>query len=213
MTNESIINQLKWRYAVKQFDPTKKVSAENIHALEQSLILAPTSYGLQQLKFLVITDEKLRAELRPHAWEQSQVTDASHLIIIAAKTEITEADIDRYVERIIEVRGTPREMLSDLIGMMKGFRKRAEDEGWMQVWTAKQSYIALGFLMETAAMLGVDACPMEGFVPQEFDRVLGLDNENYTTAVLCPVGYRAETDWLANLPKVRFEENDLIRRI
>lgn len=214
INNKYLIEQLKWRYAVKKFDATKKVSHEDLKTLEEALVLSPSSYGLQPWKFLVITDQKIREELRPHAWGQPQITDCSHLFVLASKTHVSEADIDEYVKRIMEVRQTDfNSDLQTLDGMMKGFRNRAETEGWMQQWTHKQTYIALGFLMASSAFLGIDSCPMEGFVPAEFDRILGLDKEGYSTAVLCPVGYRSEEDWLGKLAKVRYSADTIVKHI
>jgi nitroreductase len=209
--NETILEQLRWRYAVKGFDKNKKVSEEDWEVLENSLILAPSSYGLQPYKFIVVTDDELREKLRPACYGQSQITDSSHLVILAAKKDLTEQDIEEYVELIQETRGTPREMLEDYIGMMKGTQQSLTENGQATAWSQRQVYIALGFLLETAAILGIDACPMEGFEPAKVDEILDLDG--YTATVLCTVGYRAEDDWLAELDKVRFPKEKLIERI
>lgn len=209
LTGESILTRLNWRYAVKKFDPTKKVSDKDWSVLEQSLILAPSSFGLQPYKFIVITDQKLKAELGPAASNQPQITDCSHLVVIAAKNALTEADVDRFINRVVEIRKIPREMLSDYVETLKKFQKKAETEGWSGTWTARQSYVALGFLLETAALLKIDACPMEGFDPARFDEILGL--QNYSAKALCALGYRdEEKDWLANMSKVRFPQSELI---
>jgi nitroreductase len=214
MTNTELIEKLKWRYAVKKFDSTKKINDTDWQTLEQSLMLTPTSFGLQPLKFIVITDDKLKAELQPFAWNQQQITTCSHLVVIATKKEVTEADVEEYINRIMEVRGTDyNDDMKNFQAMINGFRQNASDQGWMQQWTHKQSYIALGFLMESAAILDIDSCPMEGFNSEDFDRILGLDKEGYSTAVLCPVGYRSSEDWLANLAKVRFETEKLVKHI
>jgi nitroreductase len=214
MKNEEIIEKLNWRYAVKKFDSTRKVSDADWKTLEESLILTPTSFGLQPYKFIVITDDKLKAELQPHAWNQPQITTCSHLVVIVTKNEVTEADVEEYIQRIMEVRGTGyNDDMKNFQAMINGFRQKAEEEGWMQQWTHKQSYIALGFLMETAALLNIDSCPMEGFNAADVDKVLGLDKEGYSSAVLCPIGYRSSDDWLANLPKVRFEASKLVKYI
>jgi nitroreductase len=214
MKNEEIIEKLNWRYAVKKFDAVRKVSEADWQTLEESLMLTPTSFGLQPYKFIVITDDKLKAELQPFAWNQPQISTCSHLVVIATKNEVTEADVEEYIQRIMEVRGTDyNDDMKNFQTMINGFRKNAEDQGWMQQWTHKQSYIALGFLMQTAALLHIDSCPMEGFNAADFDRILGLDKEGYSAAVLCPVGYRSAEDWLANLPKVRFDSSKLVKHI
>ena len=208
---ETILEQLNWRYAVKTFDAGKKVSERDWETLEQALILAPSSFGLQPYKFVVVTDPKLKEKLRPAAWNQSQITDCSHLVVFAAKKTLTEADVDHYLERVVEVRGVPRETLSDYDKMMKGFQKTAHEQGWSGAWTARQAYIPLGFLLETAALLGIDACPMEGFEPAKFDEILDLGD--HTATAICCIGYRdEENDWLAKMPKVRFPKNELIER-
>ncbi len=212
-SRESLLKQFNWRYAVKQFDPTKKVSDADWATLEQSLILAPTSFGLQPFKFVVVTDQKIKEELTPHAWNQPQVRDCSHLVVIAARQGLSVEDVDHYVERITQVTGAPREKLAGYEQMMKGFQQRAVGEGWVTFWTAKQGYIALGFILSAAAILGIDACPMEGFIPAEFDRILGLDKEGYSSTVLCAVGYRSADDHHAQSPKVRFEASELVKRV
>ncbi len=210
-SNENIIEQLNWRYAVKKFDSTKKVSDAEWNVLEQSLMLAPSSYGLQPFKFVVITDQSLKEKLTPAAYGQTQIADCSHLVVIAHKKVLTDEDVAHYVDRIVEVRNAPRESFKDYEDTMKASAKKAVDEGYIETWNSRQAYIALGFLMETAALLEVDTCPMEGFSVEQFNEILGL--EDYSAVVLCPVGYRdRENDWLANLPKVRFPKEEMIDR-
>ena len=211
VSNETIIEQLNWRYAVKKFDAGKKISDADWKVLEDSLVLAPSSYGLQPYKFIVVTDENLRKELTPAAYGQTQIADASHLVVVAYKKTLTDADVEHFVDRIVEVRSQPRESLKDYEDTMKGTAKKNADEGTIETWNSRQAYLALGFLLETAALLNIDACPMEGFNPAEFDRILGL--KDYSAVALCTLGYRdAENDWLANLPKVRFPKEELIER-
>jgi nitroreductase len=209
--NEKILQQLNWRYAVKKFDAGKKVFDADWSTLEQSLILAPTSYGLQPFKFIVVTDENLKKELTPAAYGQTQIADCSHLVVIAYKKVLTDADVEHFVDRIVEVRRAPRESFKDYENTMKATAKKNIEEGTIETWNSRQAYLALGFLLETAALLGIDACPMEGFNPAEFNRILGL--EDYSAVVLCPVGYRdEENDWLATLSKVRFPKEKMIDR-
>lgn len=211
ISNETILGQLNRRYAVKKFDATKKVSDEDWNTLEQSLLLAPSSYGLQPYKFVVVTDEKLKQELTPAAYGQTQIADCSHLVVIAYKKTLTDHDVEHFVDRIVEVRATPREGLADYENTMKGAAKKQVEDSTIETWNSRQAYITLGFLLETAALLGVDACPMEGFHPGEFDRILDLTD--YTSVVLCPVGYRDEAnDYMANQAKVRFPKEELIDR-
>jgi nitroreductase len=214
ISNEDLIQQLKWRYAVKRFDPTKKVSEADWKALEESLVLSPSSYGLQPWKFYVVTDEAVKKELQPHAWNQPQIVEASHLVVIAARKDAHPEDVEKYIDRIVEVRGTKREDLEAMKGMILNSQKTAAETGYINQWSARQCYIALGTLLTSAAVLGIDACPMEGFVPAEFDRILGIDKDDYQSVLVCAIGYRdSEHDWLSKLPKVRFEKNEVVKHI
>lgn len=211
LSNETIIERLNWRYAVKKFDATRKVSDADWNTLEHSLTLAPSSYGLQPFKFIIVTDQELKNKLTPAAYGQTQIADCSHLVVIAYKKVLTDEDVAHYVDRIVEVRNAPRQSLKDYEDTMKASAKKAVDEGYIETWNSRQAYIALGFLLETAALLKIDACPMEGFDTAQYNEILGLTD--YSAVVLCPVGYRdAENDWLANLPKVRFLTEELIDR-
>jgi nitroreductase len=149
----------------------------------------------------------------PHAWNQRQVVDASHFIVFAARTTITEADIDRWIARIAEVRNVPRESLNGYRSMMTGTLLDPSFAPQAVHWAAKQAYLALGNLLTCAALLGVDACPIEGFVPAEFDRILHLPEQGYTSVVCCALGYRSADDKYATLPKVRLPGSELIQHI
>ncbi len=210
MTSSELLEALQWRYATKMFDPAKKIPAETWSALEESLILTPSSFGLQPWKFVVIQDQALKESLVPHAWNQRQVADCSHLVVMCSHRQMPESHIDANITRMIEVRGGTPEALAGFKKMVAGFRNGAEQQGWLDSWGKLQSYIALGQFMAAAAVLKIDACPMEGFVAAKFDEVLGLSGGDFTTAVLCPVGYRHEDDKYAVLPKVRFEAKDVI---
>jgi nitroreductase len=142
--------------------------------------------------------------LVPHAWNQRQVADCSHLVVLAVPKVMDETHIDANIARMIEVRGGTPEALIGFRKMLVKFRDQFEQSGELSNWAKLQSYIALGQFMLSAALLGVDTCPMEGFVPAKFDEVLDLAKEGLTTAVLCPAGYRSENDRYATLPKVRF---------
>ncbi len=206
-TPAAILEALHFRYATKQFDPDRKIDAETWSALEQSLILTPSSFGLQPWKFIVITDAGLREQLVSHSWRQRQVADCSHLIVMAVQKSVDEAYIDRFVARIAEVRGVTAESLAGYRGMMTGSIGMMSPE-----WAARQAYIALGQFMLAAALLGIDTCPMEGFLPAKYDELLGLEARGLTTAVLCPAGYRAAGDKYADVAKVRFAADDVIER-
>lgn len=202
---------MQWRYATKVFDPAKKIPADVWGALEKTLVLTPTSYGLQPYEFLIVQDAAKRAALLPHSWGQKQVVDCSHYVVFTARTEMTEADVTRLISRISQVRGVPAESLNFYRDMMmsdivKGPRSQAAHE-----WAARQCYIALGELMTAAALLGVDACPMEGINPAAYDQILGLGGNGYKTVVALALGYRGADDKYAALAKVRYSAAELIR--
>jgi nitroreductase len=159
----------------------------------------------------VVNDPATRAELLPHAWGQRQVVDASHFVVFAARTTMTEAEIDRFLDRIVAVRGGSREALAGYRQMMAGSLLGDEAKTRIPHWTARQCYIALGNLLTSAALLGVDACPMEGFVPAEFDKILGLPGQGYAAVVSCALGYRSANDKYAAAKKVRFPVAELVR--
>jgi nitroreductase len=211
----TILDNLKWRYAVKKFDAQKKIPEPTWKALEEALVLSPSSYGLQPWKFFVIKDPAVRATLRTASWNQSQITDASHLVVLARKATVTPADVDQYVQRIMEVRGAPAAALEDYRQMMLGSVNNPAGlpGGSMDTYTRSQVYIALGFFLFAAAQLGIDACPMEGFDPAKYDEILGLTAMGYKATVVATSGYRAADDWLASLPKVRKEPEDVIATV
>jgi nitroreductase len=205
-----ILSALNWRYACKVFDASKTIPTETWEKLEQSLILTPSSFGLQPWKFLVIQDRELREKLVPHAWNQRQVADCSHLVVMTVPKVLSVEHIDANITRMVEVRGGTADALMGFRKMVVGFREGLDAKGGLETWAKLQSYIALGQFMLAAALLEVDTCPMEGFIPAKFDEVLGLEDTGYTCAVLCPAGYRSADDRYASLPKVRFETKDII---
>ena len=213
LSPEAVLDRLNWRYATKKFDPSKKISDADWQALEQSLVLSPSSFGLQPWKFFVVRNPDLRQKLVEHSWGQTQVVDASHLIIFAIKTGINDADVDEYVARMSEVQGTPVDNLQGYANVVKGFLKNPPFPLDPNQWATRQAYVALGFLMYTAAVMGIDTCPMEGFVPDQYDQVLGLSEQGYSAVVACPVGYRAEDDKSAARPKVRYETDRVVSYI
>lgn len=208
-----LLDALTWRYATKTFDAAKKISDVTWKALEESLVLSPSSFGLQPYRFLVVEDPSVRAKLQPHSWNQSQVVDASHYIVMAGRTAMTEAEIDLFLDRVVEVRGIPRESLDGYRGMMYGSLLSPGAEARIPHWAALQAYIALGNLMTSAALLGIDTCAIEGFVPAEYDAILGLREQGYASVVCCALGYRSAEDKYALAAKVRFPAANLIKKI
>jgi nitroreductase len=211
-TPEFILQQLQWRYATKKFDPTKIIPESTWHLLEQSLVLSPSSFGLQPWKFFVVRNPEIRHKLVEHSWGQKQVVEASHLVVLAINKNIDDAEIDRYIASMAEIRNTSVENLVGLANTIKGFLKKFSS-AQVDDWATRQTYIALGFYMTCAAVLGIDTCPIEGFIPEQYDRVLGLTEQGYASVVVCPAGYRAEDDKYATMPKVRYETEQVVEYI
>ena len=205
-----IIKALKWRYATKKFDPAKKVSDADLNEILESGRLAPTSFGLQPLKFIVVSDAKLREELKASAWNQAQITDSSQLIVLAARTDIDDKFVKKFIEKIAEVRKISAASLKGYEDMMVGSMSQKAKDNTLNDWSARQVYIALGVMLETAALKRIDSCPMEGFDKAKFDEILGLKKENLASVVLMAVGYRAADDSYAQNAKVRFDQKDLV---
>lgn len=204
-----VTDALNWRYAVKAFDPSRTIPADTWQALEESLVLAPSSFGIQPWKFLVITSAEIRAELLEHSWRQHQVVDCSHFVVLAAPTNLGDEDIDRFADRTASVRNTPSESMDGFRKMVKGFVRNFDGQRRID-WAARQIYLALGQFMTSAALMGIDTCPMEGFSPPDYDRVLNLTEQNLTAIVCCCAGYRTDDDKYASLAKVRYEREDVL---
>jgi nitroreductase len=213
ITTDQLLAAQTWRYATKQFDASQTIPSAVWQALEESLILSPSSYGLQPWQFFVVTNPDLRAKLRPHSWGQSQITDASHLVVFAIPEKVDVPYMEKYLARIAEVRGIPLESLGFYRDMMMADVIAGPRQAWVREWAARQVYIALGNFMTSAALVGVDTCPLEGIDPREYDAILDLPAKGFNTIVACAAGYRSADDKYATLPKVRFEKSDLIRHL
>lgn len=209
----AVIENLNWRYATKRFDASKKISAADWATLEQALVLAPSSFGLQPWKFFVVDKPEIRAKLQAESWGQSQIVDASQLVVLAYKKDLGSSDVERYVDHIAKVRGIGKEALAEYKQMMLGFVGNAGKGLDVNAWCARQVYIALGTLLTTAAMLQIDACPMEGFAPDKYNEMLGLTKLGYSAVVLCTLGYRHAEDGYAKLAKVRYDLSDVVTHI
>ena len=212
MNELDVIDRLKWRYATKLFDGDKKIPAEIWDKVEESLVLTPSCFGLQPWKFIVITDQAVKDKLLEHSWNQVQVTGCSHLVVLTALKNVDGSDVDKFISDTHAKRGGELISLDPYKGMMNGFLERMTSEQ-KHAWARNQVYIALGQLMTTAAMLELDACPMEGITPAKYDEILGLENGRYTTVLACPLGYRSEDDKYGELPKVRYGKEDIIEHI
>jgi nitroreductase len=206
-----LVEAQRWRYATKRFDTTRQIRFETWEAIEDSLVLTPSSYGLQPWNFLVIKSPELRKALREKSWNQAQVEDASHFVVLTALREMSEAHIDNLMNRTASVRSVD-------VNSLAGFRKAIIGDAvtgprskFAAEWNARQCYIALGNLMTSAALLGVDTCPLEGFDPLAYDEILNLKEGPYQSIVACALGYRHIDDKYSASPKVRFEKTDLVK--
>jgi nitroreductase len=213
ISSQQLLDRLNWRYATKQFDPNRKINAQDWATLQDALLLTPSSGGLQPWKFTVITDPAVRAKLLPASYGQPQITDASHLVVFAAKKNFSEADVVAFIAHTAAARGVPVESLAAYRDMLVGGIVKALDEKGRDAWARNQAYIALGNLLTSAALLGIDACPMEGFDRAQYDEILGLNAQGYASAVIATVGYRAATDKSASAPKVRFPKEQIFAHI
>lgn len=210
--SETLLEALRWRYATKAFDAGRSIPDDLWQTLEDTLVLTPSSYGLQPWRFLVIRDAALKAELRPHSWNQSQITDASHLVVLLSRRHIEGRDLDRLIEATASSRGLDPTTLAVYRQMMAKDLVDGPRSATIERWASNQVYIALGNLMTAAALLGIDTCPIEGFSPPDYDRLLGLDDSDYRSCVVCACGYRSSEDRYAGLAKVRYDRSELIEQ-
>ncbi len=208
--NQIVHKQLNWRYACKKFDPAKKIREADWNVLIESLRLSASSYGLQPWKFIVVQNAELRLQLQTAAWGQTPVVDASHFVVISYKEKVDEPHIDRHVGQTAKVQGVDISTLDRFKGsMMRDLihGKRATVINW---WAQQQTYIAMGSFLTTAAFMEIDTLPMEGFDPEAFDRILGLEGTGYKTVTAIAAGYRSADDRFQNIKKVRFDLADVV---
>lgn len=202
----NIIEKLNWRYATKKFS-TEKLPQATVDTILEATTLTASSYGLQPWKVVIVENPALREELVEHSWNQAQVKDASHLLVICRQTDLTTDDVTSYITNISETRGIPAESLEGFQKMMLG----GLDAGsFSETWMKNQAYIVLGNLLTVCATLGVDSCPMEGFVAEKYDEILGLKDKGLNSVLVCPIGYRAEDDTYQHLKKVRKPIKDTV---
>lgn len=213
VSSGTLLDALRWRYATKVFDSSKNIPTPVWDALEDALVLTPSSYGLQPWKFFVITDPALREELKAHSWEQRQVVDCARFVVFAVKKALGLEDIDRWVARLAEARAVGVDSLKGYREAMKGNLVDGPRRTVIFEWAARQAYIALGNFMTSAAALGVDTCPMEGINPAQYDKILGFEARGYATVVACAAGYRSDQDAYAGQPKVRYAKSQVIENI
>lgn len=205
--NTFLENQ-NWRYATKKFDSTKKISNEDLNYLKEAIRLSSSSFGLQPYTIIIVENPELRAKLKPASWGQSQIVDASHLIVFASNTEVSSEYIDNYLQNIANTRGLAMENVNPYGDYIKGFLAKVPADV-VPIWTAKQTYLALGNLLNAAAELKIDVTPMEGFVPEQYNEILGLTQLGLNASLVATIGYRSEEDATQHLKKVRKSNEEL----
>jgi len=208
----NVIEALNKRYATKKFNPDKKLSAETVDQIIEAGRLTATSYGAQLLKIVKVENTEFREKLVNCSFGQRQVADASDLLIICRERDLDLIHFEKYVENVSKTRGVALEKLDGFKNMMvNSILTKSEEE--QVLWMEKQCYIVLGNLLNTCAILGVDSCPMEGFIPEEYDRILGLDSMNLASVLVLPIGVRADDDPNFSNAKVRRSTEDFLVKI
>lgn len=207
--NSDTLQKLNWRYATKRFDSTKKLSDEKLAILKEAFNLTATSYGLQPVKMVIVSDQEVKDQLMPLTYNQPQVRDASHVLILCVESEIGEDFIIEHFRRVEDIRKTSREILQKFEdNLVRTFSDKEKDE--IREWMVNQLYLSLGALLTVCAMEKIDSCPMEGFMPEEYDKLLGLDKLGLHSVIVLPVGYRDESDFFLSLKKVRRGVEELV---
>ncbi|WP_395632701.1 NAD(P)H-dependent oxidoreductase [Flavobacterium sp.] len=204
----NFIKNANWRYATKKFDATKKVSDADLQTLKEAIRLSASSYGLQPYQVILVENPELRAQLQPAAWGQAQIVDASHVLVFANYTNIGDAEIDAYLNNVAETRGLPLDALQGYGDFMKSKISSLSAEQ-KNIWTSKQTYIALGNLLNAAAELNIDVTPMEGFEPEKVNTILGLNERGLNASLIATIGYRHADDATQSYAKVRKSEQEL----
>lgn len=203
------IESLQWRYAVKKFNPEKELNKPQINTLKEAFNLTATSYGLQPIKLLVIKNKSLRKKLFTHSYDQTQVIDASHLLVICTPKEYHTEEVHKYFNLVQKIRKTEDSIIAPFKNFLTAEIDKKPQEDLLK-WAKNQAYLALGNLLTVCAIEKIDACPMEGFIPEKYNEILNLDNKNLTAVLALPVGYRAEDDYMKDLKKVRKNTNDIV---
>jgi len=208
----NIIDSLKWRYAVKKFDTNKELSEIQIETLKEAFNLTATSYGLQPLKLVIIKNKKIQEKLVPFSWNQQQILQASHLLVICVKDNYTTKEVENYFNLVQKIRNTPDEVINPFKKFLTAeIAKKTQEE--LYVSNKNQAYIALGNLLTVCALQEIDSCPMEGFTPDKYDEILDLTKNNLKSVLVLPVGFRASDDYMKDLTKVRKNISDSIIEI
>ncbi|RZP00749.1 MAG: NAD(P)H-dependent oxidoreductase [Flavobacteriales bacterium] len=203
----NIIDSLNWRYATKKFDSTRKLSKSQINLLKKAFNLTASSYGLQPVKLIVISNQKIKNSLLESSMNQQQVIQCSHLLIICIESNINKSYIESYFKRVIDIRKTnPIVLESFKESIINEFNDMSNTS--IINWSINQAYLALGNLMTVCSVEGIDSCPMEGFLPEKYDEILDLKSKNLKSVLVLPVGYRSVNDQFSSFKKVRKDIND-----
>lgn len=208
----TFIENQNWRYATKKFNSEKKISDTDFEILKDAIQLSSSSYGLQPYKVLVVENEEIRKQLQPASWGQSQIVDASHLLVFANITNVDENYINNFVQNVATTRNIPLESVKGYADFMIGKITTLTPEE-QAVWTAKQTYLALGNLLNAAAELKIDVTPMEGFEPEVYNEILGLKEKGLHATLVATVGYRHHEDDTQHYIKVRKPKTELFETI
>jgi nitroreductase len=203
------IENLEWRYAVKKFDDQKFLEETQISTLKKAFNLTATSYGLQPIKLVIIKNKDIQQQLVKHSWNQQQIVHASHLLVICVDIKLDESDVERYFERVKEIRNTPDKIINSFKDYLKNAiaSKTIED---LFSWGKNQAYLALGNLLTVCANEKIDSCPMEGFISEKYDEILKLKEKNITSVLVLPVGFRAKDDVMIHQKKVRKDISEIV---
>ena len=208
----NIIDNLKWRYAVKKFDSEKQLSEAQINTLKEAFNLTATSYGLQPIKLVVVKNKEIQKELIPHSFNQNQILEASHVLIICVPNNYTTEEVENYFDLVQKIRNTPEEITKPFKDFLTAdIENKTQEE--LLLWNKNQAYIALGNLMTVCAVEKIDACPMEGFIPEKYDEILHLKSHNLKSILALPVGFRADDCYMKDLTKVRKETQEIVIEI
>lgn len=206
------IESLQWRYAVKKFNPNKIVTKTQIETLKEAFNLTATSYGLQPLKLVVVQNKDIQKELVLHSWNQPQVLEASHLLVICIPKKYNNNEVDKYFDLVQKIRNTEDTIIDPFKKFLTSeIEKKSQEE--LFAWNKNQAYLALGNLLTVCALEKIDACPMEGFIPEKYNEVLNLDEQNLSATLVLPIGFRANDDYMKDLKKVRKQIDDVVIEI
>ena len=212
MESQELLGALNWRYATKKFDPNRKLDLKTLNTLLEATRLSASSMGLQPYKFIHVKDVGVRESLKEHSFNQTQITDASDMIVFAALNSISDEHIEQYARTEGELRNRTEEQIERKMKSTKAYVDRMNaDEQF--IWNSKQAYISMGTLLSTAALLNVDACPMEGINPKEYDRILQLEALNLRSLAVVTLGFRSSEDAYSDQSKFRFPKGQIIKTI